>query len=219
MKTNPFQDIRLKMVRDQIEARGVKDERVLNAMRVVPRHQFVPKEYWNEAYLDHPLPIGNSQTISQPFIVAYMTEILALKGNEKVLEIGTGSGYQAAILAQLAGEVHSVERIDMLAIQAQKRLEELDIKNVQVHIGDGSLGWADAAPYQAILVTAAAPLAPQTLLDQLDFGGNMVIPVGSRYHQILEIWHKNKTGLTSKQMMAVVFVPLIGSEGWKYTEW
>jgi protein-L-isoaspartate(D-aspartate) O-methyltransferase len=215
MKIDPFARERENMVNNQIARRGIVDERILDAMRIVPRHFFVPEEFQRDAYGDFPLPIGNAQTISQPYIVAFMTNILDLQGNECVLEVGTGSGYQAAVLSLLVKKVHTVERVPALAEKAQKTLQELGIKNIEVHEGDGSLGWLDHAPYQAILVTAAAPAVPKALLDQLDVGGRMVIPVGGRYQQLLEIWRRDQDGLKSQEILPVVFVPLKGKQGWK----
>lgn len=206
--------LRERMVREQIEARGVTDRRVLEAMRRVPRHLFVPPEYRDAAYSDGPLPIGHGQTISQPYIVAYMTALLHLKGDEKVLEIGTGSGYQAAVLAHLAREVHTVERIPALAERAAALLRRLGLTNVTVHQGDGSLGLPAFAPYDAILVTAAAPRVPPSLLDQLADGGRLVIPVGSHGLQHLERWRRVGDALRRQILDPVAFVPLIGEEGW-----
>ncbi len=208
------------MVDYQIAARGVKDARVLKAFYEVPRHLFVAKGLQNDAYEDHPLPIGLGQTISQPYIVALMTSHLELKGTEKVLEIGTGSGYQAAILAFLAGEVHTVERIKNLAITARKNLEKNNIENVFVHVGDGSLGWPDEAPYDAILVTAASPDVPTALFAQLRIGGKLVIPVGARWRQMLQLWEKKTEKKSAKkEILPVVFVPLKGKFGWQDSDW
>ncbi len=206
---------REEMVCYQIERRGVRDKRVLAAMRKVPRHLFVPSDEWEYAYLDAPLSIGQGQTISQPYIVAVMTELLGLQGNEKVLEIGTGSGYQTAILCELAKEVYSLERLPLLAEAAQKRLEELGIKNVRISSGDGTLGWQAYAPYDGILVTAAAPHVPESLLAQLAEGGRLVIPVGHHFSQVLQLWQREGGQLHSEDCMGVVFVPLIGKDGWQ----
>jgi len=203
------------MVEQQILARGVTDARVLAAMRSVPRHVFVAEKFSSEAYSDHPLPVGAGQTISQPYIVALMTSCLQLTGKEKVLEIGTGSGYQAAILAKLASEVHSIERIPELAESAEKTLKALGIKNVFVHVGDGSLGWSENAPYDRIIVTAASPAVPKELTDQLKPGGRLVIPVGERWNQMLEEWELTDTGLEKSDVLPVVFVPLLGEKGWE----
>jgi protein-L-isoaspartate(D-aspartate) O-methyltransferase len=213
---------REEMVCYQIERRGVRDKRVLAAMRKVPRHLFVPRDEWEYAYMDAPLSIGQGQTISQPYIVAVMTELLGLQGapygvqgNEKVLEIGTGSGYQTAILCELAKEVYSLERLPLLAEAAQKRLEELGIKNVRISSGDGTLGWQAYAPYDGILVTAAAPHVPESLLAQLAEGGRLVIPVGPHFSQVLQLWQREGGQLHSEDCMGVVFVPLIGKDGWQ----
>jgi len=205
---------REEMVENQIRARGVIDERVLEALRKVPRHEFIQENHHSEAYDDHPLPIGSGQTISQPYIVALMTEQLALKGGEKVLEIGTGSGYQAAILAELAREVHSVERVPDLAEKARENLNRVGVKNVSVHVGDGTLGWLEDAPYDAIIITAGTPTMPEGLADQLAEGGRLVAPVGSRWRQMLELWIKREGQIQKREVLPVVFVPLIGEKGW-----
>ncbi len=202
------------MVKEQIAARGIGDPRVLTAMQSVPRHLFVPEAYREAAYGDHPLPIGAGQTISQPFIVAYMTALLRLQGNEKVLEIGTGSGYQAAVLAHLAQEVHTVERLPQLAAQARERLAALGLNNVRVHVGDGSRGLPEHAPYDAILVTAAAPEVPPPLPEQLNEGGRLIAPVGDRGYQHLERWTHRRGHLQREILEAVAFVPLLGEHGW-----
>jgi protein-L-isoaspartate(D-aspartate) O-methyltransferase len=203
------------MVRDQIIPRGVRDPRVLEAMRQVPRHCFVPPEYEAMAYSDGPLPIGQGQTISQPYIVALMSEMLALEGDETVLEVGTGSGYQAAVLAQLAHTVHTIERHATLAEKAEQVLQALGVRNVAVHLGDGTLGLPRYAPYQAIMVTAASPAVPPPLLEQLADGGRLVIPVGGHGSQILELWRRQGTQFDQEQTLPVAFVPLRGAHGWK----
>ena len=220
-KINPhlFYEERQNMVKHQLVRRGIHNQSVLQAFREIPRHIFVPSEYINQAYEDHPLPIGYGQTISQPYIVAYMTEQLALSGGETILEIGTGSGYQAAILSKLAKQIHTVEKIPQLAKKAKKTLSSLGIDNVSVHTSDGSLGWKQAAPYQVILVTASAPSAPQALLDQLALGGLMVIPVGSRWNQVLELWRHTPQGYQKENLLPVVFVPLKGQQGWGDSDW
>jgi protein-L-isoaspartate(D-aspartate) O-methyltransferase len=210
---------RKQMVKEQIERRGLRERRLLTALEAVPRHLFVPKEYRYSAYEDGPLPIGFGQTISQPYIVALMTDFLSLKGNERVLEVGTGSGYQAAILGMMAEEVHTVEFIPELATQADKLLKALGMDNVRVHFGDGSLGLPEFAPYQGILVAAAAPQVPKALLNQLEDGGRLVLPVGSRGMQILEIWERNGDKFDSKTETAVAFVPLRGEQGWDQKKW
>lgn len=218
-ESNPkgdFKVMREKMVETQIKARGVKDPRVLSALLKVERHRFVPKEYLNSAYSDQPLPIGEGQTISQPYIVALMTELLELKGDEKVLEVGTGSGYQAAILTELAKEVYTVEIVESLASTAKNRLLELGYQNVKVKAGDGYLGWPEAAPFDAIIVTAAPDHIPKRLLDQLKEGGRMVVPVGS-YAQELKKIVKQSGKIETTGIIPVVFVPMTG-EGVKQKE-
>jgi protein-L-isoaspartate(D-aspartate) O-methyltransferase len=208
---------RIRMVEDQIARRGIRDSRVLEVFRTVPRHRFVPDEYQSSAYDDCPLPIGFGQTISQPYIVALMTSSLALEGTERVLEIGTGSGYQAAILASLACEVHTVEFIPELAEQAGKMLSAYE--NVHPHVGDGSLGWIDSAPYDCILVSAAAPQTPKPLLEQLADEGRMILPVGGRGMQKLELWKKKAGEYQVDDTVNVAFVPLRGEKGWDRTQW
>jgi protein-L-isoaspartate(D-aspartate) O-methyltransferase len=210
---------RNEMVRSQIERRGLRDPRLLEAMRGVPRHLFVPSEFRERAYADGPLPIGNGQTISQPYIVAVMTDLLELRGGETVLEIGTGSGYQAAVLARMVGRVHSVERHPALAQRARGLLNCLAVANVTVHTADGSLGWPAAAPYQAILVTAAAPHVPQALLGQLAPAGRLVLPVGGQGGQDLQRWQRVGDRFECESIFPVVFVPLRGAAGWGEDEW
>ena len=204
-----FAKAREQMVEKQIKARGVRDRRVLEAMRKVPRHRFVKKEYWPEAYADEPLPIGYGQTISQPYIVAYMTEQLQLKGDEKVLEIGTGSGYQAAILAELAKDVYTIEIIPELAHHADSVLQSLGYQNVHVRVGDGYLGWPEAAPFDAIIVTAAPEQIPSPLLEQLKVGGRMIIPLGD-FYQDLVLVVKTEKGIRKERKIPVRFVPMTG---------
>jgi protein-L-isoaspartate(D-aspartate) O-methyltransferase len=210
---------RERMVREQLMTRDIRDQKVLEAMRSVPRHRFVPPEYRHLAYSDGPLPIGQGQTISQPYIVALMTQLLELRGDEVVLEVGTGSGYQAAILARLAREVHTIERYPSLAEKAEKVLKELGIRNVHVHVGDGSKGLAEHAPYDGIIVTAAAPRVPQPLMDQLADGGRLVLPVGGRGAQFLERWQRRGATYHMEQIAPVAFVPLIGDFGWESEKW
>ncbi len=205
---------RSRMIREQLIARDIVDERVLKAMDSVPREAFVSEALRARAYEDSPLPIGEEQTISQPYMVALMTELLRLKGDEKVLEIGTGSGYQTAILAELAGKVFSIERSFTLSQKARKNLENLGYTNVLLRVGDGTIGWAEFAPYDRIIVTAGAPDVPQSLLKQLSEGGIMVVPAGDRAHQDLKVITKTKSGLDIRSGGGCVFVPLIGREGW-----
>jgi len=210
---------RQRMVKEQLLSRDITDARVLEAMLRVPRHVFVPEEHRQLAYRDSPLPIGQSQTISQPYIVALMTQMLGLEGHESVLEIGTGSGYQAAVLSQVAREVHTVERHENLTKQALACINALDIKNVTLHVGDGTRGWSPNAPYDAIIATAAAPKVPKPLLNQLADGGRLVIPVGGRIGQYLEIWNREGDDYSHTRTVAVAFVPLLGEFGWKDDAW
>jgi protein-L-isoaspartate(D-aspartate) O-methyltransferase len=210
---------RERMVVDHLIGRDIRDPRVLDAMRAVPRHAFVPEDYRHLAYSDGPLPIGEGQTISQPYIVALMTQLLSLEGSEKVLEVGTGSGYQAAILAYLVAEVHTVERHGQLADNARSLLGDLGYKNVHVHLGDGSQGWYAAAPYDAVIVTAAAPEVPPLLLEQLAECGRLVIPVGSRFNQALQLWRRTDNDFTHDELTPVAFVPLMGKYGWDKKRW
>ncbi len=201
------------MVDTQIVARGVKDPRVIKAMLEVPRHLFVPPEYIDQAYEDYPLPIGYGQTISQPYMVAVMTELLELDETHKVLEIGTGSGYQTAILAAIAREVYTVERVPELSERAQRILEKLGFDNVKFKVGDGSLGWPEYSPYDRIIVTAAAPDIPEPLKDQLKEGGIIVIPIGERYGQILVKGIKKNDKILTQELFPCAFVPLKGEYG------
>lgn len=210
-----FEDARQKMIEEQLIKRGIQNPRVLQAMGKVPRHLFVDKSLADKAYEDTPLPIGFSQTISQPYMVAIMTELLDLKGEEKVLEVGTGSGYQAAVLAELCRLVISIERHAELAEQAQKKLQELGYTNIEIKVGDGTLGWPEQAPYDGIVVTAGAPEIPPELIKQLVEGGRMTIPVGDVTHQELLLVTKHKEGYNSKAICGCIFVPLIGKEGWE----
>jgi protein-L-isoaspartate(D-aspartate) O-methyltransferase len=200
---------RERMVRIQIEGRGVEDPRVLEAMRKVPRHLFVPPALAANAYDDSPLPIGHEQTISQPYIVALMSELLELEGDEKVLEIGTGSGYQAAILGELAAEVYTIEIVEPLAEEARARLAALGYDTVHVRAGDGYRGWPEQAPFDTIMLTAAPPEMPQPLVDQLAPGGILVAPIGD-LHQDLVVFEKTAGGLTRREVIPVRFVPMTG---------
>lgn len=211
----PFEDARREMVARQIEQRGIQDQRVLEVMRLVPRHLFVPQEYLHASYTDEPLPIGEGQTISQPFMVAAMAQALLLKGSEKVLEIGAGSGYQAAVLSRLAKVVIAVEAQPALAVAARERLAQLGYANVRVEQGDGSTGWPLDAPYDAILVTAAAPSVPPPLVDQLAEGGRFALPVGGAENQELIRITKNEGRISQESLYGCRFVPLVGRYGWQ----
>ena len=215
MTEEEYSQERKRMVVEQIASRGLRDPRLLAVMEAVPRHRFVPSDHLNWAYADGPLPIGFGQTISQPYIVAFMTDALHLTGSERVLEVGTGSGYQAAILGQLAAEVHTIEFIPELAAQAEKVLQELGFTNIHIHSGDGSLGWPEGSPYDSILVAAAAPRLPQPLMDQLAEGGRIILPVGSRGFQQLEIWERRGKKFKHEASIPVAFVPLRGEHGWR----
>jgi protein-L-isoaspartate(D-aspartate) O-methyltransferase len=206
---------RNRMVESQLISRGIKDTRVLDTMRKVPRHRFVEEALYSQAYNDHPLPIGDKQTISQPYMVALMTEALELQGSERVLEIGTGSGYQTAILAELAEKIYSIERIRTLSTKAQRILDDLGYFNVVLKVGDGSLGLKEEAPFDAIMVTAGSPDVPQPLVDQLAMGGRLVVPVGDRYTQSLIKIVRAKEGITKTDLGGCRFVNLLGTHGWK----
>ncbi|MGH9498320.1 MAG: protein-L-isoaspartate(D-aspartate) O-methyltransferase [Terriglobales bacterium] len=210
-----FAALRQKMVNAQLRARGIRDQRVLAAMGKVPRHLFVDEEYRDSAYEDHPVPIGAGQTVSQPYIVAFMLEVLSLDGSERVLEIGTGSGYLTALLAELARQVYSVERIGSLSQAAESALQRLGYTNVSLKVGDGSTGWADHAPFDAIVVSAAAPEVPKALLEQLREAGRMIIPVGPAEAQELKLVRKERGRAVVTNLEACRFVPLIGQEGYR----
>jgi len=207
------------MVKRQISGRGVRSEQVLDAMRNVPRERFLPQGQGVWAYDDSPLPIGDGQTISQPYIVAYMTEALDLVGGERVLEIGTGSGYAAAVLAEIAADVYTIERIEDLAAMAGAVLDDLGYHNVHVRQGDGTLGWPEEAPFDGIVVTAGGPAVPDTLQHQLKIGGRLVIPVGtsSWYQELVRVTRVSETEFETENLIPVRFVPLIGAEGWGTT--
>lgn len=206
-KMDKFEQMRTRMVEYQIQARGVKDSRVLEVMKKVPRHLFVPKNLKDQAYNDEPLPIGAGQTISQPYIVAYMTEQLQLKGDEKVLEIGTGSGYQAAVIAELAKELYTIEIIPDLSQKAQEVLKDLNYQNIYYKIGNGYFGWPEKAPFDAVIVTAAPEKMPEPLIEQLKIGGRMIIPVGD-FFQELYLITKEEKGIKKSRKLPVRFVPL-----------
>ena len=211
-----FAKLREKMVKTQLAPRGIKDADVLRAMRTVERHRFVPDAQRSAAYNDYPLPIGEGQTISQPYIVALMTQILAANKDSKVLEVGTGSGYQAAVLAELAKEVYTIEIIESLGKSAEARLKELGYENVHVRVGDGYAGWPEHAPFDGIIVTCACPEAPKPLVSQLAEGGRMVIPVGKNLsYQTLTLFEKKGGILHRKDITGCVFVPLLGPHGWQ----
>jgi len=211
-----FTQKRERMVRNQIEARGVKDKKILGAMRKVERHKFVPKRYQGEAYNDYPLPIGEGQTISQPYIVALMTAVLDLKETEKVLEIGTGSGYQAAVLGEICKHVYTIEIVDVLGKRSQRLLLDLGYTNITVKVGDGYKGWEEHSPFDAIIVTCAPSHIPEPLKDQLAEGGRMIIPVGESLHQKLVLLIKREGKITQKDIIPVRFVPMMKKDGKTY---
>ncbi|MCX5720376.1 MAG: protein-L-isoaspartate(D-aspartate) O-methyltransferase [Nitrospirae bacterium] len=210
-----FQELREFMVNTQLISRGIKDERVLNAMRKVPRHLFVDESIQYKAYDDMALPIGEGQTISQPYMVAIMTELLELKGSEKVLEIGTGSGYQGAILSKLSREVYTIERVDVLAQKAGERFRSLGYTNIHVKAGDGTLGWPEEAPFDRIMITAATPKIPDVLMEQLSEEGIIIAPVGERFSQQLLKRTKSMGQYSDEYHTPCIFVPLIGKYGWE----
>ncbi|HUF38905.1 MAG TPA: protein-L-isoaspartate(D-aspartate) O-methyltransferase [Anaerolineales bacterium] len=218
-ETRDFDAARAEMVQRQLIERGIRSPRVLAAMRVVPRHLFVPERLQHLAYSDGPLAIGEDQTISQPYVVGLMTELLELEPDDKVLEIGTGSGYQAAILAKLAGEVYSVERFESLGKAARVALRNAGADNVRVFIEDGSQGLQEHAPYDAVVVTAAAPAAPRALLEQMADGGRLVLPIGDRRGQRLQRIRRKGDRFTRSRLVPVAFVPLRGRYGWSEDRW
>jgi protein-L-isoaspartate(D-aspartate) O-methyltransferase len=206
--------LRERMVRELVEARGVRDPRVLAALREVPRHLFVRAHLMSQAYGDHALPIGEAQTISQPYVVGRMSELLEVEPSHKVLEIGTGSGYQTAILARLARWVYSLERIPELAHQAIRRIRQLGILNVKVQAFDGTVGWSEVAPFDRILVSAGAPAAPKPLIEQLAPKGRLLLPEGDRRRQRLVLYERLARGVRRRELDEVAFVPLVGRHGW-----
>lgn len=215
-KPDSYRIARKRMIDEQLISRGIKDQRILIAMMDVPRHLFVALGMETQAYEDRPLPIGYEQTISQPFIVAYMTEALMLKGSERVLEIGTGSGYQAAILAQMVEEVFTIERVSSLSIKARQVIYKLpNARRVKFKIGDGSIGWPEMSPFDSIMVTAAAPSAPMKLCEQLKDGGRLVIPIGGEDFQVLTRIIKRGNNLVREELTGCRFVKLLGEDGWK----
>jgi protein-L-isoaspartate(D-aspartate) O-methyltransferase len=217
MPTDVYAEARHRMVESQIVSRGVRDPAVLDAMLSVPREAFVIPEYADAAYEDRPLPIGEDQTISQPYIVAWMTEALRLSASDRVLEIGTGSGYAAAILSCIVAQVYTVERIEKLTTCARQRLQSLGYLNVHVQYANGTLGWPEHAPYDGIVVTASGPHVPEALKTQLGIGGRLVMPVGSHpsYQQLIRLTRKDDVTYQQEDLGGVAFVPLIGAEGWK----
>ena len=213
---NSYESKRNYMVETQIVPRGIKDPRVIAAMKKVPRHLFLDEALWPQAYEDHPQPIGEKQTMSQPYMVAIMTEALQLSGKEKVLEIGTGSGYQAAVLAELADQVFTIERIPTLAKRARKVFDQLHYRNIVMTIKDGSAGWKEHSPYDGITVTAASPSVPKLLLEQLATGGRLVIPIGDEFNQELMVYTKEEADrIKEENYGGCRFVKLVGEYGWK----
>jgi len=213
--SHDFAWARERMVQEQIIGRGINDPRVIAAMRKIPRHLFVDPGIVNRAYDDSALPIGDKQTLSQPYMAARMTESLVLAGSEKVLEVGTGSGYQTALLAELCFNVFSVEKLRALSRRARSLLDRLDYQNIALHVGDGTIGWSEHAPYDAIIVTAGAPKAPQPLLDQLYIGGRLLIPVGDDQGQTLLRLVRTRTGFKESRLGECKFVKLLGKYGWR----
>ncbi len=206
--------LRKRMVEEQLAKRGITDKKVLAAFLKVERHKFIPQALRESAYADYPLSIGAGQTISQPYMVALMTQCLELGGKERVLEIGTGSGYQSAILAELAQEIYSIERLDKLADKAQDLLTGLGYGNIKIKRGDGTLGWPEEAPFDRIIVTACAPFIPSPLTVQLNDSGALLLPVGESSSQVLTLFKKTKTAIVAKEICSCVFVPLVGEYGW-----
>lgn len=210
-----FKNERGQMVQEQLIPRGITDKRVLEAFRKVARHKFLPQIHIDQAYGDYPVNIGEGQTISQPYMVALMSQCLEVKETDKVLEIGTGSGYQVAILAELVDKVYTVERFSVLSKRAQRILKDLGYANIELKVGDGSLGWKEFAPYDGIIVTCAAPSIPEPLKEQLKENGKLVIPIGGGFSQTLTVIRRQKGGLTEEDICGCVFVPLLGKYGWK----
>jgi protein-L-isoaspartate(D-aspartate) O-methyltransferase len=212
--SQPFATERFSMVESQLRQRGIRDERLLAAMSKVPRHEFVSQQNWNAAYADHPIPIAEKQTTSQPYMIAAMVQAAQIQPEDRVLEIGAGSGYQTAVLAELAAQVFAVERYALLTEAARRTLERLGYRNAKIVTGDGSLGLPEAAPFDAIIVSAAAPRIPQALIEQLAVGGRLLIPVGDADQQVLQLVQRNADGTTSlRTLEGCRFVPLIGEQG------
>lgn len=214
-ESTKYERLRYEMVRKQIESRGINDPKVLDAFRKVPRHMFVNEALVDQAYGDFPLPIGEQQTISQPYIVAEMTQALQLDENDRVLEIGTGSGYQTAILAEIAYKVYTIERIHSLLIKARRLFDQLRYYNIVTKLSDGTLGWKDESPFNAVIVTAGSPDIPMSLVNQLDIGGRMIIPVGDQYSQELIKIYRDERGIRKTSLGGCRFVKLVGEHGWK----
>ncbi len=210
-----FEEARHRMVEGQLAGRGIHDERVLDVMREVPRHRFVPEDMWDMAYRDTPLPIGHGQTISQPYIVGYMTQMLQLTPNDRVLEVGTGSGYQVAVLSRLAEQVYTIERVEDLSKCAEQVVRDLGYHNVRFRVGDGGYGWPEAAPFDAIIITAAAPEVPQPLIAQLAESASLVAPIGPAGYQELVRLTKQGEKTQVEHLVPVAFVPLVGEHGWR----
>jgi len=210
-----FEEACLKMVEQQLAGRGITDQHVLQVMREVPRHRFVPEDLWDIAYRDTPLPIGYGQTISQPYIVAYMTQMLHLSADSRVLEVGTGSGYQVAILSRLAKQVYTIERVEELARRAEQIVQELGYHNIMVRVGDGGYGWPELAPFDAIIVTAAAPEVPPPLIAQLAEGASLIAPIGPAGCQELLRLTRQGEATRLEHLVPVAFVPLVGEHGWR----
>jgi protein-L-isoaspartate(D-aspartate) O-methyltransferase len=204
------------MVKEQLIQRGIHDERVLKAISSVPRHKFIDQAFWPRAYGDHPLPIGHEQTISQPYIVALMCQELGLEEGKRILEIGTGSGYQTTVLAVMGYTVYTIERYDELSIQAQEIMKNLGITGIHFKIGDGSIGWEEESPFDGIVVTAGAPFVPEDLMKQLTTGGKIIIPIGDRISQRLQVIEKGEKIIEKRDICGCTFVPLVGKQGWDY---
>ena len=211
-----YEVARARMVKEQLIKRGINDERVLMAIGSVPRHIFLDQAFWPRAYGDHPLPIGHNQTISQPYIVALMCQELKLEEGKKILEIGTGSGYQSAVLAVMGYSVYTIERYEELSVRAEDIIKRLEITGVHFKIGDGSIGWEKESPFDGIIVTAGAPAVPEDLMEQVITGGKIIIPVGDRFSQRMQIIEKGEKIIEKRDICGCTFVPLVGKQGWDY---
>jgi len=211
-----YEVARARMVKEQLIKRGIHDERVLKAIGSVPRHKFIDQAFWPRAYGDHPLPIGHDQTISQPYIVALMCQELKLEEGKRILEIGTGSGYQSAVLAVMGYSVYTIERYDELSAKAQDSIKRLEITNIHFKVGDGSIGWEEESPFDGIIVTAGAPSVPGDLMEQLITGGKIIIPVGDRVSQRMQVIEKGEKIIEKRDICGCTFVPLVGKQGWDY---